>query len=230
VVKENYPILILDSTSMEWEGKGGCLELHQAGGGTFQAWAKVTPRHDKFIQAIADSPIHIIATMRAKDSYEIEKSETGKTNVKKLGVGAQQRSGYEYEFTCTFSIDRSMATVQKDNTHLFQDSVGEVLSETSGAKIIEWANSGEGYTPPVRETKIEKAKPIEQTLKEKVIELAKEKIVINKSETKAIIKKYSSSTNPKDIASEEDLQKAFKELQAVKQSEEVKPETNQEQA
>ena len=37
---------------------------------------KVTPRHNKFIEAIADSPIHIIATMRGKDQYEIEKNES----------------------------------------------------------------------------------------------------------------------------------------------------------
>jgi len=234
VVEKNYPILILDSTSMEWEGKGGCLELHQAGGGTFQAWAKVTPRHDKFIQAIADSPIHVIATMRAKDSYEIEKSENGKTNVKKLGVGAQQRSGYEYEFTCTFSIDRTLATVQKDNTHIFQDSVGEILSESSGEKIIEWANSGEGYTPPIREVKVsepkvEKAVVTTKTLKENVVDLAKQKISINKVATKAIIKKFTDTGNPKNIESEEDLQALLVELKTVK-SEEVQPDTRNEQA
>jgi GTPase SAR1 family protein len=37
-VEENYPILIIDTTSKEWEGKGGCLEIHQAAGGTYQAW------------------------------------------------------------------------------------------------------------------------------------------------------------------------------------------------
>lgn len=207
-VEQNYPILILDSSSHEWEGKGGCLELHQQAGGTFQSWAKVTPRHDKFIQAIADSPIHIIATMRGKDQYEIEKSDTGKQNIKKLGVGAQQRNGFEYEFTATFTIDKSLATPQKDNTHLFENSSGEILSETLGKKIIQWANSGEGYTPPVREFQVEK------TLKQKVTELAKSKIELNKPATKAVIKKYSQTGYPKDIA-EDDLQKAFDELTVI---------------
>ena len=39
-VSEGYPILLLDSTSPEWEGKGGCLELQQQAGGTYQAWAE----------------------------------------------------------------------------------------------------------------------------------------------------------------------------------------------
>jgi len=37
-VKEGYDILILDSTSHEWNGKGGCLDLQQQAGGTYQAW------------------------------------------------------------------------------------------------------------------------------------------------------------------------------------------------
>lgn len=217
VVKNNYPILILDSSSHEWEGKGGCLELHQQAGGTFQSWAKVTPRHDKFIQAIADSPIHIIATMRGKDQYEIEKNESGKSNVKKLGVGAQQRQGFEYEFTATFSIDKSLATVQKDNTHIFEGSSGEVLSETFGKKIIEWANSGEGYTPPIRESKIEKpTKAVnENSLKTEVVSLATKLIKVKKTETRQLIKKYSSDGDPRNIISEEDLQSLLEELKKL---------------
>lgn len=151
-VNAGYEILIIDSTSHEWEGKGGCLDLHAKAGGTYQAWAKVTPRHNKFIEAIADSPIHIIATMRGKDQYAMETSDSGKLNVKKLGVGSKQREGFEYEFTATFLLDQktNMATAQKDNTHIFENDVETLLSETHGKRLIEWANSGDGYTPPVR--------------------------------------------------------------------------------
>ena len=41
-VAEGYDILIIDSSSDEWEGKGGCLELHQQAGGTYQAWGRHT--------------------------------------------------------------------------------------------------------------------------------------------------------------------------------------------
>lgn len=226
-VEQEYPILIIDSTSHEWEGKGGALELHQAAGGTFQSWGKVTPRHDKFIQAIADSPIHLIATMRGKDAYEIEKSDTGKQTVKKLGVGAQQRNGFEYEFTATFSIDKEIATPQKDNTHLFQDLSGLKLSESDGVKVINWANSGEGYTPPVRDMKVEKAVVAEKSLKEKVVDLAKSKIEINKPATMAVIKSYGVK-KPSEIADDK-LQEAFDKLTEIK-AEEAQPETNKEQA
>lgn len=156
-VQLGYDILIIDSTSHEWEGKGGCLELQQRAGGTYQAWAKVTPRHNRFINAIADSPIHIIATMRGKDQYEVEKDDRGKTSVKKLGVGAKQRDGFEYEFTATFLIDQksNMAEVQKDNTHIFENEGAVKLTQEHGKKIIQWANSGDAeYIAPKRNDEI----------------------------------------------------------------------------
>lgn len=113
---------------------------------------KVTPRHDKFIQAVASSPIHIIATMRGKDQYEVEKDDSGKINVKKLGVGAKQRDGFEYEFTSTFNLDLDshFARSQKDNTHLFENEGDVLLSEEHGRRVIQWANSGEGFNVQVK--------------------------------------------------------------------------------
>jgi len=142
-VDNGYDVLLMDSVSQEWEGKGGCLELHQQAGGQYQDWKNVTPRHQKFINAIISSKIHIIATMRGKEQYEISKNEKGKNTVQKLGVGAQQRGGFEYEFTCTFLIDQksSMAEYQKDNTHIFDTEGAVLLSEDYGRRIIQWANA-----------------------------------------------------------------------------------------
>jgi hypothetical protein len=147
-VDEKYSVLIIDSSSAEWEGKGGCLELQQQLGGKYQDWSKVSPRHDRFIDALALSPIHIIATMKGKDQYEVDKDDRGKVSVKKLGVGAKQREGFEYNFTCTFNIDRDshVAKSEKDNTHIFEKEGDVLLSEAFGEKIIKWANSGEGVS------------------------------------------------------------------------------------
>lgn len=148
-VEDHYDILIMDSTSPEWEGTGGCLELHQLAGGAWQNWKDITPRHQKFLDTIENSPIHIIATMKGKDQYEIEKDEKGKVNIKKLGVGGKQREGFEYTFTCTFMLDQKthIATAQKDNTHIFEGEAGTVLSESYGRRIIKWANDGEKVDP-----------------------------------------------------------------------------------
>lgn len=144
-VEAGYDILILDSASPEWDGKGGCLELHAMLGGRQQDWKDISPRHNKFLDAILMSPVHIIATLKGKDAYEIDKDANGKVSVKKLGLGTRQRDGFEFNFSCTFSIDQKthIAQAQKDNTHIFEGSAGEILSEDYGKRIIAWANSSE---------------------------------------------------------------------------------------
>jgi hypothetical protein len=221
-VEQKYPILILDSTSHEWEGKGGCLELHQQAGGTYQAWAKVTPRHDRFIASIADSPIHLIATMRGKDQYEIEKGESSKLSVKKLGVGARQREGFEYEFTVTFNIDQktNMASVQKDNTHLFENEGDVKLSVAFGKKLIQWAESGEGYTPPVRNTKTSVDEINEA--REKIVETCKSLGGSKNEELMKVLKEFEPSGNPnkiKDLATLSSLAERLKTVPEEKKGE-----------
>lgn len=41
-VQEGYGILILDSSSHEWDGIGGCLDIQRQLGGQYQHWAKHT--------------------------------------------------------------------------------------------------------------------------------------------------------------------------------------------
>ena len=207
-VDQGYDILIIDSSSHEWEGQGGCLDLQRQAGGTYQSWAKVTPRHDAFISAIANSPIHIIATMRGKDQYEVSKDDRGKTSVQKLGVGAKQRDGFEYEFTCTFLIDQktNTAEVQKDNTHLFDNGGAKILTEADGAKIIKWANSGEGYTPVVKKPN----EPVDdlKSIKTQIVDRCKALGGTGNADMMALLKTYVTSGNPNAIR---DISKA-KEL------------------
>lgn len=217
-IDAGYNILIIDSSSHEWEGKGGCLELQQKAGGTYQSWAKVTPRHNRFIEAIADSPIHIIATMRGKDQYEIEKNDKGKTTVKKLGVGSKQREGFEYEFTATFMIDQktNMAEAQKDNTHIFDNETAVQLSEEHGRKLIKWANSGEGFAPTVKtnvntETKTEEDDL--KTIKQNIVKVCTELGGQKNTDMMNLLKTFVPSGNPNAIRT---VDKAKECLEALK--------------
>ena len=216
-VSEGYDILIIDSSSHEWEGKGGCLELQQQAGGTYQAWGKITPRHNRFIDAIADSPIHIIATMRGKDQYEVNKDDRGKTSVQKLGVGAKQRDGFEYEFTCTFLIDQktNCAEVQKDNTHIFEGEGPTLLTENHGRKIIQWANSGEGYTPVAKKDTTEPPADKLSSLKDEIITLMGGIIEsgVSKDEVYAVISENNGGKkNPNSLKTEEACEKVLEQL------------------
>lgn len=179
---------------------------------------KITPRHQKFIETISNSPIHIIATMRGKDQYEMVKDEkTGKSAVQKLGVGAKQRDGFEYEFTCTFLIDQktNAAETQKDNTHIFEGQGATVLTEKHGEEIIKWANSGEKRT--VKKPVIKKSTPTTvEDLQEAIIAKATE---LGGSSNKEMLKLFTDIIGTKNPNSCEDKDKLTELLDRLEKGE-----------
>ena len=79
-----YTVLIIDSLSHAWEGKGGALEIKQKVGDSWSAWRHVTPIHNRMIDAILQSPCHIITTMRSRMEYIQETDERGKVVIHKV--------------------------------------------------------------------------------------------------------------------------------------------------
>lgn len=141
--KAGMEAIIIDSATHEWDGKGGCLEIMESLGGRYQDWAKVTPRHRKFIEAILSSPAHVITSTRRKQDYAMDKEQSGKMTVTKVGMKEVQREGFEYELTVAFDIDiRHNAKASKDRTGLFMDKPEFVITEETGTILRDWANSG----------------------------------------------------------------------------------------
>lgn len=138
-----YEVIVIDSITHEWSGPGGCLDIKTKMGDRFQDWAKVTPRHDRFIQAMMRSKAHIIATVRAKQGYSMD--EKGK--VQKSGMDPQQRDGIDFEFTVCWNINaQHMAEAQKDRTRLF-DGKPEVITAETGERLAKWLSAGEVQAP-----------------------------------------------------------------------------------
>jgi hypothetical protein len=123
------------------------LDIVDSLGGRFQDWAKVTPRHQSFIDAILQSKCHVITTVRRKQDYEIIK-DGNKTKVEKAGLKEQTREGFEYELTVNLELDhRHNATVSKDRTGLFAGKPAFVPDVSTGKLIYEWCESGATPAP-----------------------------------------------------------------------------------
>ncbi len=136
-------VIIIDSATHEWDGKGGCLEIQEQLGGRYQDWAKVTPRHRKFIEAILQSPCDIITTTRRKQDYDMTKGSDGRVRVEKVGLKEVQREGFEYELTLNFEISSNhLAKASKDRTGLFADKPEFQIGKDTGKLLREWAESG----------------------------------------------------------------------------------------
>ncbi len=145
-------VIIIDSTSHEWEGKGGCLESNEIiartkfKGNTWAAWSDTTPRHQRFIQAIVQSSCTIITTARSKtDTIQTEDKK-----VKKVGLKEIQREGFEYELTLNFTLDRDghYALASKDRTGMFIDVDPFKITKETGKKILQWSQEGNEALPP----------------------------------------------------------------------------------
>ena len=137
-------LIIIDSITHEWDGKGGCLDIHSELGGQFAHWSKVTPRHNSFIQAILQSKCHVITTVRRKQDYDMVKNDKGKIEPVKVGTKEVTKDGFEYELTVNFEFinDKHIVKASKDRTSMFANSPEFVITEETGKKILQWCESG----------------------------------------------------------------------------------------
>lgn len=149
--KSGIEVIIIDSASHEWNGSGGCLEIHEKLGGRFQDWANVTPRHQAFINKILQSSCHIITTTRRKMDYSLDIGINGKTKVVKHGTKEITRDGFEYELTINFELvnDNHLAKASKDRTGLFMNKPEFLITSQTGKMILDWCNAGIAETATI---------------------------------------------------------------------------------
>ncbi len=143
-------VIIIDSGSHCWKGTGGMLDFKeqvaaQRGKTDFSAWADVGKKQNSFIDAIMDLKCHCIITLRSKADYVQEKDpETGKTNIKKVGLAPIQRDDFEYEFMLVVDLDKDSHTVRiiKDNTFLDAEGFCGQITPDLGKRLAKWLNEG----------------------------------------------------------------------------------------
>ena len=144
-------VIIIDSLSHAWAGSGGALDMQgkiaERSGNSWTAWRSVTPQHNKLVDAMLQSPAHVIANMRAKMEYQQTTGENGKKQIKAMGMGVVMREGIEYEFTCSFMLDYDhVANATKDRTTIF-DGKYFVIDENTGKQMYQWLSTGAAPAP-----------------------------------------------------------------------------------
>lgn len=141
-----YTTIIIDSLTHAWAGDGGLLDkqgkLADRGTNSFAAWRSITPEHNSLVDAMLQSPCHIIATMRSKQEYVLETNDKGKQQPRKVGMAPVQREGMEYEFTVMLDIDTNhIASTSKDRTGLFDGLFFKITPDT-GKTLSAWLEKG----------------------------------------------------------------------------------------
>jgi DNA polymerase III delta prime subunit len=148
-----YEVLVIDSLSHAWAGKGGALERvdRSAAVNKFTAWRDVTPLHNRLVDAILGFPGHVICTMRTKTEWALEEDAKGKKVPKRIGTAPVQRDGMEYEFDviADLSLDGNL-TISKTRCPDLSGSASFARREdigSIGAKLKVWLSDGSEAQP-----------------------------------------------------------------------------------
>jgi hypothetical protein len=162
-------IVIVDSLSHAWTGKGGALEQvdmfakRDRSQNSFAAWRHVTPQHNALVDAMIRCPAHLIVTMRAKTEYVIDQVERNGRTVstpRKVGLAPVQRDGLEYEFSVVGDIDHDHNyVISKSRCSVLADRVIEKPGEQIAKVLREWLSDGAPMPEPKAETPLAAAPP-----------------------------------------------------------------------
>ncbi len=144
-----YDVLLIDSLSHAWFGREGALELADRAAkrsksqNTFTAWSEVTPLQSQLMDAIIQSSLHIIATLRTKTDYIITTDEKGKMVPKKIGLAPIQRQGFEYEFDIVADLDlEHTLTVFKTRCRALDNARIALPGPELAKKVLDWLKEG----------------------------------------------------------------------------------------
>lgn len=139
-----YVVLILDSISHAWSGTGGVLDIvdeaakRSKSGNTYMAWKEGTPVQNRLIDAIVQSGIHVIVTMRSKTEYVLA-DVGGKQAPRKVGMAPVQRDQFEYEFDVVFDMDiENNAIVSKTRCPVLSGRVFARPGADVAGILVDW--------------------------------------------------------------------------------------------
>ncbi len=148
-----YDALILDSGSHEWEGLGGILEIADEGKSNsgkalsgLIKWAKPKARHKRYVQALLNSRMHLLISLRAKEKMVQRGDE-----IVSAGYVPIQDKRFIFETTVQLFLpvypDRASLGIPRvekcpaDLIAAFPD--GRHITEETGRVIAEWVGGGE---------------------------------------------------------------------------------------
>jgi hypothetical protein len=144
-------ICLIDSTSHEWEGEGGCTDIAENNKlGGMPNWAKAKREHKKFLTYCLSSRMHIIFCLRAREKTEVVKDEKNKEQFVPLGIRPIAEKSFVFEMLLSLMFDEqthhySRLKVPRMLQHIFP--TGEMITRHHGVAIREWADGGTAIDP-----------------------------------------------------------------------------------
>lgn len=101
--KAGVEVLVIDSGSHEWEGIGGCEDIANANPAK-PAWNRAKAEHKRFMNALLQSPMHIIVCLRAREKVKLAKDSQGRTVYEPQGVQPICEKNFTFELTASLMM------------------------------------------------------------------------------------------------------------------------------
>ena len=150
-------VVVIDSVSHEWEGIGGCEDIAHAGSPRNPKWNEAKREHKSFMNAMLQSPAHIIACLRAREKVKLEKRD-GKTEYIPQGVMAIQEKNFTFELTASLMMwnggrQREVLKCPEELVPIFGNA-GEwaegYLTHEHGKRLRDWVDGGKHLDPEIQ--------------------------------------------------------------------------------
>ena len=154
-------VLVIDSISHEWEGEGGCMDIASYGDytdaqyddGTWNSktakrarWDIAKREHQKFINCLLQSKMHIIVCLRAKEKSKVEPNG----DVSSLGIQPITEKNFTFEATALMMM-QDEGTSQKvlrcpADLKPFLGRGDNYITVQDGLSVREWLAGGKPMT------------------------------------------------------------------------------------
>lgn len=157
-VEADYPVIVIDSITHEWNNAGGILELvdNSSLKNDLAKWATPKKRHNNFFQKLLQADAHIILCFRAKEKQKQVKDEgTGKMVVVSKGIQPIQNAEMIFDMTISFRMEQTMPKHIKMPSMLQglfpQD---QRITVEHGRQLADWVKGGDPLNPHYERLKI----------------------------------------------------------------------------
>lgn len=98
-------VIIIDSATHEWTGRGGILDMVDDAGGSFRAWKGPRADHNDLMNIVTTMPCHFIFCIRMKEKRDQVKIQ-GKWEIVSMGWRTDCDGSLPYDMTVNLALKR----------------------------------------------------------------------------------------------------------------------------
>jgi ABC-type dipeptide/oligopeptide/nickel transport system ATPase subunit len=151
-------VLVIDSITHEWEGQGGCEEIAHAGNPRMPDWKRAKAEHKRFMNAMLQSDMHVIACIRAREKVKVEKVN-GKSEVIPIGIQPVTEKNVMFEMTASMMMmdaGRQREVIKTSGTDAIFGPAGfhqGYLTPQHGKMLRDWVDGAKALDPRIEHAK-----------------------------------------------------------------------------